>query len=89
MHGSSATEQFSDILNDSYPNMTHTLSLRVFIAFKGTNFYIVFTAAVVVPCRGPKTSPRTPSIVQIILSFLFDLLRSRLIFREFKILFDI
>ena len=45
------------------------LPLNVFTAFKGSNCYILFaiTAAYVVPCGGPKTSPRTSSIVQIIL----------------------
>ena len=52
-------------------NMTYALSLSVFIAFKGTNFYIsfaiaaTFTATGVVPCGGPKKSPRISSIVQI------------------------
>ena len=45
-------------------NITHTLPLSVFIAFKGSNFAI--TAAGVMPCVGPKSSPRTSSIVQII-----------------------
>ena len=53
-------------------NMAHLLlSLNVFTASKGSNNYILFaiTAAGVVPCGGPKKSPRTSSIVQII--FLF------------------
>ena len=33
------------------------------------NFYLLFTAAGVVPCGGPKKSPRTASIVQVIFSF--------------------
>ena len=47
------------------------LPLNVFTASKGSNFYILFaiTAAGVVPCGGPKKSPRTSSIVQIIFSF--------------------
>ena len=47
------------------------LPLNVFTASKGANLYILFTitAAGVVPCGGPKKSPRTSSIVQII--FLF------------------
>ena len=47
------------------------LPLNVFTALKGSNHYILFavTAAGVVPCGGPKKSPRTSSIVQII--FLF------------------
>ena len=47
-------------------NMTHALSLSVFIAFK--NLFAI-TAAGVVPCWDPKTSPRTSSIVQIIFNF--------------------
>ena len=49
-------------------NMAHSLPFSVFIAFKGTNFYILFaiTADGVVPCGGPKKSPRISSIVQII-----------------------
>ena len=52
-------------------NMVHLLSLNVFTASKGSNNYILFaiTAAGVVPCGGPKTSPRTSSIVQIIFFF--------------------
>ena len=51
-------------------NMAH-LSLNVFTASKGSNNYILFaiTAAGVVPCGGPKKSPRTSSIVQIIFFF--------------------
>ena len=47
------------------------LPLNVFTASKGSNFYILFaiTAAGGVPCGGPKKSPRTSSIVQIIFSF--------------------
>ena len=50
-------------------NMNHALSLSVFIAFKGTNFQFLFaiTADWVVLCGGPKMSPFTSSIVQIIL----------------------
>ena len=52
-------------------NMAHILSLNVFTASKGSNNYILFaiTAAGVVPCGGPKKSPRTSSIVQIIFFF--------------------
>ena len=52
-------------------NMAHALSLSVFIAFKGANFYILFaiTKAGVVPCGGPKKSHRTSSIVQILFYF--------------------
>ena len=51
-------------------NMAH-LSLNVFTASKGSNNYILFaiTAAGVVPCGGPKKSPRTSSTVQIIFFF--------------------
>ena len=47
------------------------LPLNVFTASKGSKFYILFaiTVAGVVPCGGPKKSPRTSSIVQIIFSF--------------------
>ena len=40
-------------------NMTHALSLSGFIAFKETNFYILFaiTAGGVVPCGCPKSLP--------------------------------
>ena len=52
-------------------NMAHLLSLNVFTASKGSNNYILFaiTAAGVVQCVGPKKSPRTSSIVQIIFFF--------------------
>ena len=52
-------------------NMTHTMSLSVFIAFKGANLYILsaVTAAGVVPCGGSKNSSCTSSIVQIIFYF--------------------
>ena len=53
-------------------NMAH-FSLNVFTASKGSNNYILFatciTAAGVVQCGGPKKSPRTSSIVQIIFFF--------------------
>ena len=51
-------------------NMAH-LSLNVLTASKGSNNYILFaiTAAGVVPCGGPKKTPRTLSIVQIIFFF--------------------
>ena len=42
-------------------NMTHTLSLSVFTAFKGTNFHD-FSVAGVVLCCCPKKSPRTSFI---------------------------
>ena len=49
------------------------LPLNVLIASKGSNLYILFaiTAAGVVPCGGPKKSPRTSSIVQTIVLFRF------------------
>ena len=62
------------------------LPLNVFTASKGSNLYILFaiTAAGVVPCGGPKKSPRTSSIVQII--FYLGPLGSIKIFRVFKTL---
>ena len=53
-------------------NMAHLLLfLKVFTASKASNNYVLFaiTAAGVVPCGGPKKSPRTSSIVQIIFFF--------------------
>ena len=43
----------------------------MFTALKGSQFKFLFaiTAAGVVPCGGPKKSPRTSSIVQAIFSF--------------------
>ena len=57
------------------------LPLNVFTASKGSNLYILFAiaAAGVVQCGGPKKSPRTSSIVQII--FLF---RSFVISKEIQ-----
>ena len=51
--------------------MVHPFLINVFTALKGSQFYFLFaiTAAGVVPCGGPKKSPRTSSIVQIIYSF--------------------
>ena len=51
--------------------MAHLFTFNVFTDFKGSNNYILFaiTAAGVVPCGGPKKSPRTSSIVQIIFFF--------------------
>ena len=48
--------------------MAHPLLINVFTALKGSQFYFLFaiTAAGVVPCGGPKKSPRTSSIVQVI-----------------------
>ena len=46
--------------------------ISVFTALKGSQFqlfYFAIIAAGVVPCGGPKTSPRTSSIVQVIFSF--------------------
>ena len=52
-------------------NCAIALSLGVFIAFKGNNLNILFaiTTAGVMLCSGPKKSPRTSSIVQIIFYF--------------------
>ena len=49
------------------------LCINVFPALKGTlfNFLFAITAAGVVPCDGPKKSPHTSSIVQILFSFWF------------------
>ena len=54
--------------------------IDMFTALKGSKFYFLFaiTAAGVVPCGGPKTSPRTSSIMQII--FSFGLLKSARVF---------
>ena len=51
--------------------MAHPLLINMLTALKGSQFYfyLLFTAAGVVPCGGPKMSPRTSSIVQIIFSF--------------------
>ena len=48
-------------------------ALNVSTATKGSNFYILFaiTAAGVVPCGGPKKSPRTSIIVQNSAYYLF------------------
>ena len=45
----------------------------MFTALKGSQFYFLFaiTAAGVVPCGGPKKSPRTSFIMQVILNFSF------------------
>ena len=47
------------------------LSFNIFTASKGSSFYILFAISTtgVVPCSGPKNSPRTSSIVQIIFFF--------------------
>ena len=51
-------------------NMTHLLALNVLLLPKDlTVILFAITAAVVVPCGGPKKSPRTSSIVQIIFFF--------------------
>ena len=48
--------------------MTHPFSLICSLLFKDRKFYFLFaiTAAGVVPCGGPKKSPRSSAIVQII-----------------------
>ena len=45
--------------------------INMFTALQGSQFYFLFaiTAFGTVPCGGPKRSPRTSSIVQIIFSF--------------------
>ena len=51
-------------------NMAHLFSFNAFTDFKGSNNYILFAiAAGVMPCGGPKMSPRASSIVQIIFFF--------------------
>ena len=54
-----------------WESFSDSVSLNVFTASKGSNNYILFaiTAAGVVQCGGPKKSPRTSSIVQIIFFF--------------------
>ena len=55
-----------------YPKFSPSyLPLNVYTASKGSNLNILFaiTAAGVVPCGGPKKSPRSSSIVQIIYLF--------------------
>ena len=51
--------------------MARSFLINILTALKGSRFYFLFaiTAAGVVPCGGPKLSPRTSSIVQIIFSF--------------------
>ena len=50
--------------------MAHLLALNVLLLPKDlTIIFIRITAAGVVPCGGPKKSPRTSSIVQIIFFF--------------------
>ena len=47
-----------------------TILENMLTALKGSVLFLfAITAAGVVPCGGPKTSPRTSSIVQIIFSF--------------------
>ena len=64
--------------------MAHPLSLMCSLPLKDLNFNFLsgFTAAGVVPCGGPKVSPRTSSILQVIFSvYSFeisqDILRNR------------
>ena len=65
-------------------NMAHLHALNVLLLLKDlTIILFVITAAGVVPCGGPKKSPRTSSIVQII--FSFDPLGSVNIFGVFQI----
>ena len=68
MYGPCATVMVHENLSAIYRVL---FSLNVFTASKGSNNYILFaiTAAGVVPCGGPKKSPRTSSIVQIIFFF--------------------
>ena len=50
-------------------NMAHLLALNVSLLPKDLTIIFAITAAGVVPCGGPKKSPRTSSIVQIIFFF--------------------
>ena len=61
----------------------------MFTALKGSQFSFLFgiTAAGVVLCGGPKKSPCTSSIVQVI--FLFGPLRSARIFWEIRNLLSV
>ena len=65
-HARRATDEGS--LPEIVQYSPYYLPLNVFTATKGSNLYILFalTAAGVVPCSGPKKSPRTLSIVRII-----------------------
>ena len=47
-------------------NAAHTTPFERFTASNGSNFYILFaiTVAGIVPCDGPRKSPRASSIVQ-------------------------
>ena len=61
-------------MNVHYPklyNIAHLLALNVSLLPKDLNIILfAITAAGVVPCGGPKKSPRTSSIVQIIFFLL-------------------
>ena len=67
---------FSIVTEGSVPEIAqygpYYLPLNVFNASKGSSFYILFaiTPAGVVPCGGPKKSPRTSPIMQIIFFLL-------------------
>ena len=50
-------------------NMAHLLALNVLLLPKNLTIIFAITAAGVVPCGGPKKSPHTSSIVQIIFFF--------------------
>ena len=47
--------------------MSDLFGNHIFVFPRGGSFLFAITAAGVVPCGGPKKSPRTSSIVQIIL----------------------
>ena len=52
-------------------NMAHLLALYFYCFQRIYQFFLfAITAAGVVPCGGPKKSPRTSSIVQIIFFFI-------------------
>ena len=69
-------------------NIVHTISLCMLLLLPKDQIIIFYlfaiTAAGYLPCGGPKKSPCTPSIVQII--FYLGPLRSVKIFRVFKTL---
>ena len=50
-------------------NMAHLLALYFTASKRSNNYLFAIPAAGVVPCGGPKKSPRTSSIVQIIFFF--------------------
>ena len=70
--------------------MTHLFPPNITTVFKGTHFQFLslfaITAAGVVPCGGPKKSPRTSSLVQIIIFSFWSFEISEGILRYQKLL---